>query len=535
VRPWVAPLGLGLLLAGLVALAFPFRDTLRELLRSPPIPGVVVRGVDSPEARRCQATATRGLTAEGISPLATGCAAACAKGAGPSCRKLAALCSPAAAREIAALPPEICADGPATLLARGCKADDALSCTLASEGERAAVLGRACASGLGRSCVDLAALCTPLRPALSDDAPAARWAFLGLDGVELACSPGPTRLLERGCEQGDWMACEQAPSAASVTPSRRRAMLETACDRGEVGACRKLAGSLGPEEGATAAALVQYAGELEACSQKPGACEGLRGWRQRVGAEGVRIVKEQAIGSEQACAQGQVVACWEQAEALELGQGTARNPARAADFNSRALSLLRTRCKDQDGGACVSPEIDRQLTECDGGRGEGCLAAVSAYSQGNGSPGDLRVLVRRGVRRLDEACERGDPGPCGLLLDLHRRGEGGLSSVPDALTEAARRGCSKKNGVLCAELGRRLWDGDGAPRDRPGAERAYRQASGLLEASCAGGDRAACGELAAAYEAGRGVPRDEARAAELRARGGSAPAPASAAPASSLP
>jgi hypothetical protein len=506
------------LLVSLGALAFPFRDTLKELAQRAPVPGLAARGVDSPEARRCRAAPTKGLLASELEGVAADCATACAKGGGPGCRKLAGLCSPVAGRELAALPPQACPGGPAGLLARGCQADDALSCTLTSEGERAVLLGRACTSGLGRSCVDLAALCTMTRPALLDDPPSARWAFLALDGVESACSPGPARILDRGCEQGDWMACDQAPSAASVSPSRRRAMLETACDRGEVGACRKLAGSLGPEESATAAALVQFATDLEACSQRPaGACEGLRGWRQRVGAEGVRITREQAVGTEQACAQGQVVACWEQAEALELGQGVARNPARAAQFNERARTLLRTRCQDQDGGACVSPEIDRQLADCDGGKGDACLAAVSAYGQAGGSPGDLRVLVRRGVRSLDASCEGGDPGACGVLLDLHRRGEAGLSGAPDAIAEAARRGCGKRNGLLCAELGRRLWDGDGAQADRPGAERAYRQATTLLEAPCAGGDKKACAELAAVYEAGRGVPRDAARASDLRA------------------
>jgi uncharacterized protein len=510
---WAMPLAVVALLGGAVFVGIP----IYRAFRTPAPPAGVASGGRSPAAAlpflaRCEQPPAPSIAAAELDALAHDCARACDLGAGIGCRRLAGLCSPAAQGQLPPAPETLCKPGSAALLERACAADDPISCTLADEARRAAVLSRACASGLGRTCGELAALCSPERPMLAQGGLPTHLAFLASQEVRDACQPGPQRLLSRGCEQGDVRSCDQLPASMKPDPARLRSIFEAACDRREAAACRGLASLLGADEGGRAAALANFARDLESCQAADGgSCGAVRSWRDRASDERMRGGDRTKVeAAEAACSKGEVVSCWEAQEAYAAGQGVSRSDDRAAALGAQARKLLRESCGG-DGGACVSADTERALSACDSGRGQDCIAVARAY------PGGLPALARRGARLLIEACERDKGEPCRLAASMMKQGEG---MPPDGARALAllRKGCDGRDAESCAEIARQSAAGEGAAKDLSGSERLYRRAAELWTSSCEKGDPAACGHAAELYEAGKGVGRDEARARGLRAR-----------------
>lgn len=506
------PVGVALLLVGVVALAIPFRATLKGYLArvtapsAPPLPAGA-----PPEHRRC-------LLAEGTSDalaaVTRDCTAACEAGWGASCRRLAGLCAPDAS-----IPPvEACVPGVPALLQRACAQQDPVACAMITELNKAEILWKACESGLGPPCGELAPLCDRGRTTLIDGAPTTGWAYFGHPAARNACASGPGRLYERGCAHGDWSACEHPSAKATMTPEKLRDLLEHACDRADPGACRRLAAQLGDAEPGVAAALVAYARDLEACTGND--CPPVRRWRDRLSEEKPRAEQQSAASSEDACLkEKRVVSCWIAAEAYALGEGVRLDSKRADELNRKARALLKDGCA-QPGGDCASADALGTLEACDQGDGAACLRAVN--TQGGGTVGDAAPLFRRGIRHLRADCGRGKGAACWSLADLH--GKGALPGGDEARVDQLRKGCDGRHGQSCNELAHRAIEGRGVPKEKLGAERLFRKSAELLPAECEAGETAACSALVEIFGEGKGVPRDETRATQYRAKATPTPA-----------
>ncbi|MCU0657986.1 MAG: hypothetical protein MUF64_22805 [Polyangiaceae bacterium] len=504
---------IGLLLAalGLVALAFPARSALRAYF-APASSAIAIPPDAPPEHRRCLAAEG---TSQALAAVATDCQQACERGWGPSCRRLAGLCSPAASL----LSGDPCGAGPLALLQQACQQRDPIACTLTSEWTKIDVLWKACDSGLGGPCAELAPFCDPQRALLTDGAPSTAWAFLAHPSLRAACASGPARLYERGCMLGNWLACEHPDARSRVSPEKLRELLEHACDQADAGACRRLAALVHPEDPALSSALNAYARDLDACAS--GDCSQVRRWRDRLGEERPKAAAQGASSSEDACRQQNIVAsCWTAAEAFATGEGVKQDLARSSALHAHARKLLQDGCK-QPGGDCASPDTLRALEACDRGEGASCLSVVQAQGGALSAAGPTAPLFHRGARLLGIDCEQRKGAACWTLASLHSKGAlpGGENGAVDLL----RKGCDARHGLSCNDLGRRSEQGRGLPQDRNSAERMFRRASELLVADCEGGQREACGALAEILGAGKGVPRDEARAEQYRSK--AAPAP----------
>ncbi|MCS6900521.1 MAG: hypothetical protein RMJ98_12030 [Myxococcales bacterium] len=502
------------MLGGLVLLAIPLRTSLRAYLALgvAPSTSVILPPRASPEHHRCLLAEG---TSEALAAASRDCEVACETGWGASCRRLSGLCAPDAA-----LPPgPACSPGALSLLQRGCTHQDPIACALVSEQARVEILWKACDSGLGLSCAELAPLCDRNRTSLTDGAPTTAWAFFAHPTVRQACAGGPDRLHELGCAQGYWASCEHPGAQKRVSPEKLRNLLEHACDRADVGACRRLAALLHDQDPGASSALLAYARDLEACGGPD--CPPVRRWRDRLSEERPHAEQRGASTREAACMeQGHVASCWAAAETYALGEGVPQDSNRADTLNARARKLLQEGCS-QPGGDCASPDALKTLEACDRGDGSACLAVVRI--QGGGSTGNAAPLFRRGVRHLQADCKQQKGAACWALAELYQAGM--LPGGEEAQIEQLRRGCDGRHGRSCHALAQRMAEGRGVPPSKTEAERLYRRASEHLPVECEAGDFAACSTLAEILSDGKGVPRDEAKAAQLRARGTSSSPP----------
>jgi len=509
---YAGPLTLVLLAVGLGVLAIPARTAIRAYLAPAPSGSAIPQDAP-PEHRRC--VSAEGTTA-GLAAATDDCQKACEAGWGASCRRLAGICAPDAA-----LPPgAACAPGPLELLRRACEHHDAAACALASDQKRAEILWKACDSGLGAPCSELAPLCNRERAALAEGSPTTAWAYFAHPALRQACGGDPGRLHERGCLQGDWAACEHPAAQARLTPARLREILERACDRADAAACRRFAALVHGEDPGLSAALLAYARDLEACAG--GDCSGARRWRDRIGEERPRAARQDAVTSEEACSRQDLVAsCWEAAEAYATGEGVRQDLKHASALHARARSLLKAGC-GKPGGDCASADTLASLEACSHSDALACLAVVRA--QGGSPTGPAAPLFRRATRMLQTDCDSRKGPACWTLADLH--GKGSLHGGESAQLDLIRKGCDARHGLSCNDLALRSETGRGVARDKGAAERFYRRSMEPLAAECDAGERAACGALAEILEAGKGTPRDEGKAAQYRAKATPAPAPA---------
>lgn len=508
--PYAGPLGVALVAVGLVALAIPLRTSIKAYFSAPATSALELPPGAPPEHRHC-------LSAEGttnaLGTASKDCEKACDSGWGASCRRLAGICSPDAS-----LPPgEACAPGPLALLERACKRQDPVACTLLSEQNKASILWKACDSGLGPPCAELAPLCDPKRTALSEGAPTTAWAFFAHPSLRAACSGGPARLFEQGCARGDWASCENPLARSKMPPAKLRELLERACDRADAGACRRLAAQVNESDPGLANALLAYAKELESCTGD--GCAQVRRWRDRLSEERPRAEQQGTSTSEEACLQQAIVAsCWEAAEAYATGEGAKADNKRANELYARARTLLKEGC-GKEGGDCASPDTLKALESCEQGDGSACFSVVNA--QAGGASNLTGALFRRGIRLLRADCEQRKGTACWTLAEFH--GKGTLPGGESAQIELYRKGCDGRNGLSCNELASRTAEGRGVPKEQLGSERLFRKAVDLLPAECESGSKTACNALADILSAGKAVPRDEAKAATYRAKGAATP------------
>ncbi len=222
---------------------------------------------------------------------------------------------------------------------------------------------------------------------------------------------------------------------------------------------------------------------------------------------------ERAMSLEPMEADHRINAGWLLLSANRLAEARAeaqRALALAADERdrSRARELLGATSSrapnEMRPGSAPVPVPDPEPA-CAAGQASACVAAGVALRDGTRGIRD----VARAAQLFEKACGAGELAGCvalGLALD---QGEGVPKDAARAL-EHLTRACDGGLAQGCAELGY-VQLGQGTPRG-------YQQAAASLRRACDGGDAQGCSGLAALYEAGLGVARDQARAHKLYAQ-----------------
>jgi TPR repeat protein/serine/threonine protein kinase len=339
-----------------------------------------------------------------------------------------------------------------------------------------------------------------------------------------------------------------------------RASYQKGCDGGDQPACRRLAGFFERSEPARATALLGTAcdkGDPGACTLLGVHCEEGRG----IARDGARALSLY----DKACQASDKLGCAYQAFMLHEGLGVPQDEARAADLARAAVPGLSLECDPghpkecialaamlatgQAGGSPQTPDAGggkdepraAELTQkaCDAGEPAGCANMGVMTLLGVGVPRD----PEKAVATLQKACDDGEMPACtslGLLKAgepyVVRRGPRGVATLklachgvfqvgcsgwgaayppspeiapdPAAAVALSTRACDGGDLTACVNLGAFHQYAAGTPKSRE-------KASELFKKACDGANGGGCGELGSMYQVGRGVPLDGKRAMEL--------------------
>ena len=217
-------------------------------------------------------------------------------------------------------------------------------------------------------------------------------------------------------------------------------------------------------------------------------------------------------------------------KALELDPGDA-----AAREGLRAEGERAPGPPSRSGPDDPDPVLERR---CESGAVGDCVELGERYRMGKGRPAEPGKAAGLFVM----ACAAGERQGCAREGWAYEFGEG-VARDPARAAAAYTRGCDLEHGWSCTRLAFLSEIGQGLPPDPARASALYARAceggfapgcTGLgaahvnrgtaaeleqgaswLRRACDGGDPPGCALLAALHEAGQGVPRDPARAAEL--------------------
>jgi len=158
----------------------------------------------------------------------------------------------------------------------------------------------------------------------------------------------------------------------------------------------------------------------------------------------------------------------------------------------------------------VAKQVALTRRACDAGDPRGCNNLGALYLNGEGVPRD-EVKART---FNEKACNGGWAMGCSNLGTLYKSGRAGLAVDWPKAASLFQKGCDANEGMACRNLANLYWQGGvGFPKDTEKAIQLYRRALPLLQAHCQGGGSGACQNLGWAYENGRGVARDDIKAA----------------------
>jgi TPR repeat protein/tetratricopeptide (TPR) repeat protein len=325
--------------------------------------------------------------------------------------------------------------------------------------------------------------------------PAPRWGIKLTLGAALAASVVcglalRSRTVENTCPPGDRSLTER----------------EQSCRSSKAEGCFELAltyaiGSEVEKDESYAALLLGRScdrGHLAACANLGMMHERGRGVRQDPAA-GVMLYKKACVG-------GYVPGCYNLASAKERGVGTVKD-------ESQAAALHRFSCKHGHMPACLAlggmldrgeehPDgklaIDLYESACDRDYLPACRHL--GLRDDNGMPSSLDSPAGRYMKR---ACDGGHMPGCSDLGVLYERHEDGESHT--LATSLYRRACDGGDMSGCYRLGDMYEHGKGVEKDQV-------RAASLYEQACGGGNAYGCHDLATMYESGTGVTKDERRA-----------------------
>jgi hypothetical protein len=221
-------------------------------------------------------------------------------------------------------------------------------------------------------------------------------------------------------------------------------------------------------------------------------------------------------GHEKACQGGDAHRCNSLGFSYMEGQGVAKDERRGAElFEKACQGRAAEGCfnlglsYDEGTGVPQDARLASKAYEkaCGGGSAMGCVNLGVRYLEGKGVPQD----ARRAVPLFEKACAAGTGLGCLNLAKRYGRGDG----VPKDESRAAalfEQSCELGSAEGCFMLGGCYMQGHGVPKDES-------RVPPLFAKGCEGGDAASCHLLGMAYEQGAfGLPRDRARAEELKAR-----------------
>lgn len=442
------------------------------------------------------------------------------------------------AREANAYFDASCTESPASALAR-------LDCLVAAARGFEGPPGGAIPSRLASSAPGIAA--AACGPGAGDGC-----AFAWLDPT--ADEPKRVAAYERGCDAGSALACN-ALGAARVSggagrapnPALARETFERACNAGEPAACNNLAFVLGGypatvRRGPRGAAVYK----LRCNGGIQVGCAGF-GERLEVLPKGSPVRPQDAVALlDKACIAGLTTACVNLGAFVYLGQGVARDRARAEKLFAESCFRGDASACGEQGTSLLAVRMDHRRDvragigflerACKGGEEDSCTALYGqllngqpdAKRVGEGVSGLLR-LAKKSVHshvlvQLHETGAEGHPKDIAEArrvalamcdVDAHcadaayflSRGLGGPRDEVKA-TELLARGCEQDDFPSCTELGARYREGRGQSKDPS-------RAAELFKKGCDGADPTACDMLSRAYAWAEGVPRDEKRALAL--------------------
>jgi TPR repeat protein len=282
------------------------------------------------------------------------------------------------------------------------------------------------------------------------------------------------------------------------------AVYTKACDGGDADACSDLGllfeqGNGVGEDGARATALFTRAcdaGSPLGCANLGLLFEG-----------GLGVAKDEAHAAAlytKACDAGNTSGCSFLAFLLGEGRGVAKDEARSMALFTKA---------------------------CDGGDGRSCLNLGSLFERGRGVTKD----EARAAPFYVKACDAGIMDGCSFLASLLEEGRGGLAKDEAHAATLYTRACDAGFAPACSWLGVLFEQGRGVSKEEARAATLYTRACDGSVGQCKAtpgrvgrrGDPKLCGvgfgpgcrHLGTLFEHGRGVDRDEARAAAAYDRG----------------
>ena len=332
------------------------------------------------------------------------------------------------------------------------------------------------------------------------------------------CQPSP---LQRGCELGDWRACDRGSPGARPPQGQLVLWIGAACDDDDEEACTTLAEQGGKYDPAAAAAMRRRAEMLKGCAR---GCADVPKWRTFLPEERARRERLNAEKYAADCTLGIAASCWRLAYVYARGVGVAQNGERAREADERALRIIDEECTNPSA-RCNVFDMKGLLRRCIDGDPGSCFRAGSFYGSFY-REGDRLVALRLRAHQMDEtACERGQGAGC-LSAGRNYLGREGGKLIPNDILEDIPRGvdlidlgCQYGYARSCLELSSLVTSGIlGIPRDDARAERAGRRYASLLWQECDRGDWTECYWLSVAYQKGTGVPKNDALAKKYQRR-----------------
>ncbi len=238
--------------------------------------------------------------------------------------------------------------------------------------------------------------------------------------------------------------------------------------------------------------------------------------RKRLEAAVAEASDPKKLPPETGCAAGFGPACDVLGAQYRDGTGVAKDPVKAASYFQRGCDSGHPgSCASlgwaYEDGAGVVKDVARAIAlyrrACDGGDRWSCTRLAFALASGDGVARD----TAEAVRLLEKSCSAADVMACAKLGSMLRVGD--EEGVPQDTTRAEtllRGACGKGSSWGCGELAGLLV--------ARGASQDFQEAATLLEGACEKDAPAFCAMLAGLLELGRGVARDETRAAALYRR-----------------
>ncbi len=319
--------------------------------------------------------------------------------------------------------------------------------------------------------------------------------------------------LDNECAAGERAACDALGvfllegEEVEHEPGRALRLLGASCERGSIDACRRIgvyvaARPEGPDDalGLTAARRACDADDPESCLAA--------GELLHAGRGSARDIEGAVAFFQKGCEAGNDLACRKVADHY-------------VGLNDRAslVQLYESMCDADRPRGCTllanmfardhEPEERSRIGElwqrgCTGGDLDGCTHLAVAFVRGDhGIPpdtGQARELLEAGCRAEHWAA-------CAHLGEIEELGIGRRPN-PGRARELYTRACERRSGLACYRLG-------AIERDRRGRSDAAVAVEYFRRACDTGEIPRACGALAAAYDAGRGVEQDPEQAEPL--------------------